>query len=412
MWRCFSTLGVFCALAASAWAENWPAWRGPQGTGVAQETGVPLKWSSTENVKWKVKLPAPGNSTPIVWEDRVFVSCAENNGAACSLICLNRQNGEELWKRTVATPGKQPTHETNPYCSSSPVTDGKAVYVWQDSAGFFAYDLDGKELWSKQLGEFQHIWGTAASPVLYQDLVILSAGPGLNTFVLAMNKANGEEVWRITPPGAASSKIDEFRGSWSTPVLHEVGGQTQLVVSMPNRLYALNPETGKEIWSCSGLGDLCYTSPLVSDDVVVAMSGYHGPALAVRTGGKGDITESHRLWRHEDRKLLPQRVGSGVLVGGHIYILNEPGNAWCLDAKTGEQLWEKRLAGRSWCSMVFVDGRIYATSEKGDTTVIEPNPNECKVLAENRVGELTRASLAISDGQVFQRTYEHLYCFE
>jgi outer membrane protein assembly factor BamB len=124
------------------------------------------------------------------------------------------------------------------------------------------------------------------------------------------------------------------------------------------------------------------------------------------------VTPTHRLWRHEERERLPQRVGSGVIVGEHIYILNEPGVAWCLDLKTGEQRWEKRLSGKSWCSMVHAAGRIYATSERGDTIVIEPNPSECKVLAENKVGELTRASLAISDGQVFQRTYEHLYCFE
>jgi outer membrane protein assembly factor BamB len=134
--------------------------------------------------------------------------------------------------------------------------------------------------------------------------------------------------------------------------------------------------------------------------------------MAVRTGGRGDVTDTHRLWLHEEKKLLPQRVGSGVIVGDHIYILNESGVAWCLAIKTGEQLWEKRLAPKSWCSMVHAAGRLYATSERGDTIVLEPNPNECRVLAENKINELTRASLALSNGQVFQRTYEHLYCFE
>lgn len=405
-------VGVAFVLAGPARAENWPAWRGPEGTGIAQETNVPLRWSATENVKWKAKLPGPGNSTPIVWENQVFLTCAENGGAHCALICFDRNTGKELWKRTAPAPGKQPTHGTNPFCSSSPVTDGQAVYVWQDSAGFFAYDLDGKELWRKDFGKFEHIWGTASSPVLYKDLVILSAGPGLNTFIVAMNKATGDEVWRITPPDATSKKVEEYRGSWSTPVLWESKGETQLIISMPQRLYALNPETGKVIWTCEGLGALCYTSPLVTKDLIIAMSGFHGPALAVRTGGQGDVTETHRLWIHETKNQLPQRVGSGVIVGGHIYILNEPGIAWCLDLKTGEKLWEERLTGRSWCSMVFAAGRIYATTEHGDTVVIEPNPNECKVLAESKVPELTRASLALSDGQVFQRTYEHLYCFE
>jgi outer membrane protein assembly factor BamB len=412
MIRVHFLFGLSCLLAAPAAAENWPQWRGPTGQGISQDAEVPLSWSAKENVKWKVKLPAPGNSTPIVWEDKVLLTCAEDGAAVCSLICFDRDTGQERWKKSVPAKFKQPTHGTNPYCSSSPVTDGKAVYVWHDSAGFFAYDLEGKELWSKELGEFKHIWGTASSPVLHKDLVIVSAGPGLNTFILAMNKENGEEVWRVTPEGATSEKVEEYRGSWSTPVFLEAQGQTQMIVMLPQRLAAFDPETGKEIWSSRGLGKLAYTSPLATKDVIVAMSGFHGPAMAVKAGGEGDVTDTHRLWLHEDRNLLPQRVGSGVIVGEHVYILNEPGVAWCLDLKTGEKLWEKRLSGTSWCSMVHAAGRIYATSERGDTIVIEPNPNECVVLAENKIGELTRASLAVSNGQVFQRTYESLYCFE
>jgi outer membrane protein assembly factor BamB len=412
MVRMLWIVGYSCLLAAPAAAENWPQWRGPTGQGISQESDVPLRWSASENVKWKVKLPAQGNSTPIVWGDRVFLTSAEDNAATCSLFCFDRSTGRELWKQSVPAKFKQPTHGTNPFCSSSPVTDGKAVYVWQDSAGFFAYDLDGKELWSKDLGEFKHIWGTASSPVLYKDLVILSAGPGLNTFLIAMNKETGDEVWRVTPEGATSKSVEEYHGSWSTPVFLEAEGGTQMILMLPQRLVAFDPETGKEIWSSRGLGKLTYTSPLVTKDVIVAMSGFHGPAMAVRTGGQGDVTDTHRLWLHEDRNLLPQRVGSGVVVGDHVYILNEPGVAWCLDIKSGERLWEKRLSGKSWCAMVYAAGRIYATAESGDTIVIEPNPNECVVLAENKVGELTRASLAISEGQVFQRTYQHLYCFE
>jgi outer membrane protein assembly factor BamB len=398
-------------LASAARAENWPQWRGPTGQGISQESDVPLEWSATKNVKWKVKLPGPGNSTPIVWEDKVFLTCAENGGTVCSLFCFDRKTGQELWKRS-ATAEKQLTHGTNPYCASSPTTDGKAVYVWLDSAGLFAYDFEGNELWRKDLGKFEHIWGTASSPVLYQDLVILSAGPGLNAFIVAMNKSTGEEVWRVTLPGMVSEKVEEYRGSWSTPVLYDFDGQTQMILMLPERLVALDPRTGKEIWFCRGLGKLTYTSALVSDEVIVAMSGFHGPSMAVKPGGQGDVTETHRLWLNEGNKLNPQRVGSGVIVGGNVYILNEPGHAWCLNPQTGERLWEKdRLTGTSWCSMVHAAGRLYATTERGDTVVLEPNPQECKELSRNQVSETTRASLAISDGQVFQRTYEHLYCF-
>ena len=172
----------------------------------------------------------------------------------------------------------------------------------------------------------------------------------------------------------------------------------------------MNPQNGGQIWTCGGLGALAYTSPLVEGDIIVAMSGFRGPAIAVRNGGSGDVTETHRLWRHEER--IPQRVGSGVIVDGHIYILNEPGFAWCIELESGEIVWKERLAGKSWCSMVHADGRIYASNEDGLTYVLDPSPEECRVLAENDLGELTRASPASSDGQIFLRTYEALYCIE
>lgn len=403
-------LAVWAALAR---AGDWPAWRGPQGLGIAEKKGLPVHWSATENVRWKVELPGPGNSTPIVWKSRVWISQATNEGKVRSLMCFNRADGQLLWRKDVAYDKPESTHNSNPYCSASPVTDGERVIVWHGSAGLFAYDLDGNELWSKDLGPFRHVWGNASSPVLYQDLVILSAGPGLEAFVVALDKKTGEEVWRINPPDAVSEKLDEFRGSWSTPVLHTVGRHTELLLSLPLRLVSYDPATGEELWRCEGLSKLAYTSPLAEGDIVVAMSGYHGPALAARTGGSGDVTDTHRLWLHE--KKIPQRVGSGVLVGGYVYILNEPGIAWCLDAKTGEKKWEQRVgtgSGRSWSSMCYADGRLYVITMNGETIVLEPTPEACKIIAQNPLEETTRASLAFSDGQIFIRTYNHLHCIE
>jgi outer membrane protein assembly factor BamB len=244
--------------------------------------------------------------------------------------------------------------------------------------------------------------------VIFKDLVILNAGPGMRTFLTAMNKDTGEEVWRRTIEDATSEKVDEFRGSWSTPVLFQDKGRDLMALSMPKRLIAFDPTTGETVWESAGLSLLAYTSPLVSAEVIVAMSGYHGPAIAVRTGGAGDVTESHRLWVQENKN--PQRVGSGVLVDGYLYILNEDGIAWCLDAVTGERKWEKRLGGRSWSSMSHVDGRLYAINMDGTTFVLEANPAECKVLAENHLDELVRASHAFSDGKILIRTYQHLWC--
>ncbi|HTN76671.1 MAG TPA: PQQ-binding-like beta-propeller repeat protein [Pirellulaceae bacterium] len=392
-----------------ATAENWPQWRGPWGTGVAQEKSAPLAWSKEKNVRWRVALPGPGNSTPIVWNNQVFVTCAAEEGRQRGLYCFDRQTGREQWQRVVEFTGDEPTHSTNPACSGSPVTDGERVIAWHGSAGLYCYDLAGKELWKKDLGKFEHVWGVGSSPVLYKDLVILNAGPGLNVAIIALKKATGEEVWRKEFEGMKSTKLDEFRGSWSTPVVHREGERDVLLLPLPEKLRAVDPLTGEELWSCGGASKLFYTSALTSNDVVVVMCGYTGPAFAVRGGGEGDVTQSHRLWLHTVKN--PQRVGSGVVVDGHVYILNEDGIAWCIDVVSGEVRWKERLGGgATWCSAVLVAGKIYFANTAGDTFIIEPNPQECRRLGKNSLGELMRASPAVSNGELFLRTYAALYC--
>lgn len=396
-------------------AADWLQWRGPLGTGQSQEPAAPLTWSKTENVKWKVSLDGPGNSSPIVVGQKVFITHAPAKSSLRGLRCYDRNTGELLWKHEVEYSDEELTHDTNPFCSPSPVSDGQRVVAWYGSPGIYCYDLTGKVLWHQDLGKVEHIWGFGSSPLIYQDIVILSFGPGVNAFVVALHKQDGREVWRREFPGQKSEKIDEYKGSWSTPVVHRENGRDVLLLSLPARLWAVEPRTGEDIWSCRGLGPLSYTSPLIAGDVVVAMSGYGGPALAVRSGGTGDVTDSHRLWIHDQPK-PPQRVGSGVVVDGYLYILNEPppAGAWCLDPKTGERKWEKpRLSpARSWCSMVHAAGRLYIANEAGTTFVLEPSTQECKVLAENKLGELTRASPAFSNGQIFIRTHQSLYCIE
>ena len=193
-----------------ALAGNWPQWRGPQGIGISDEVNLPLTWSAEDNIRWRTPLPGPGNSTPIVWEDRIFVSGAEDEGRIRTLMCFHRDNGELQWKRVVEFADDEPTHKTNPYCSSSPVTNGEIVVVWHGSAGLHAYDLDGNPIWQRDLGQFQHIWGNASSPVFFEDLVILNCGPGLRAFTAAFNVQDGETAWQIDPPIALSEKIDEF----------------------------------------------------------------------------------------------------------------------------------------------------------------------------------------------------------
>jgi outer membrane protein assembly factor BamB len=395
---------------AAARADNWPAWRGPTGQGQSVEKNLPVRWSATENVKWKVPLPDPGNSTPIVWGDKVFLTQATADGKRRSLWCLSRKDGAKLWERTVEYPEVEEKHATNTYCAESPVTDGERVVASFGSAGVYCYDLDGKELWRRDLGQAHHIWGTGASPIIHRDLVILNFGPGVRSFLVALSKADGAEVWRV---GERAGTAGEFYGSWSTPVVAEVKGRTELVVCWPGELKGHDPSTGKVIWNCKGMEKdgskdwLCYSTPLVGREVIVGLAGYNGAAIGVRAGGTGDVTDTHRLWRVS--KGNPQRVGSGVIVGDHVYSAEENGVA-CIELTTGKEVWKQPMQGQNWGSLVHADGRLYVTGAQGETLVLAAKP-ELEVIARNSLGrEVTRASVVPSDGDLFIRTYNHLWC--
>jgi outer membrane protein assembly factor BamB len=410
LWIVFSILALI-PLPHSR-AADWLQWRGPQGTGQTDIKSAPLEWSQEKNVKWRVELDGQGNSSPIVVGQRVFITHAPAKSKARGLRCYDRSTGDLLWKHEIEYAEAEKTHGTNPYCASSPTSDGQRIMAWYGSPGLFCYDLEGQVLWQKELGKVEHIWGFASSPVFYENLVILNYGPGTNAFVAAFDKTTGDEVWRKEYPEQKSEKIGDYRGSWSTPIFYKEGDRTLMLLTLPKRLWSIDPKTGEEVWWCDGgaRSELFYTSPIIAGDIAVAMCGYGGAAFAVRTGGQGDVTETHQVWRHPGN---PQRVGSGVVVDDLIYILNEPGIAWCLDPKTGEKKWEQRVDGaKSWCSTTHVAGRLYTGTEAGTTIVWEPTTEGWKVLAENKLGELTRASPAYSDGQIFIRTYQALYCIE
>jgi outer membrane protein assembly factor BamB len=402
---------VLFSCAAALPADNWPAWRGPHGDGHSAAKAPPLKWSGTENVRWKTPLPGPGNSSPIVWKDRVFLTQALDQGQRRAVLCLNRANGKLLWQHETRYTKKESTHETNPYCSASPVTDSERVIASHGSAGLVCYDFDGKELWRKDVGKLEHIWGNASSPILYGDLAILWCGPGERQFLLAVQKTSGATVWKHDEPGGKSGAAGpkEWLGSWCTPLIARVGNHDELILSVPKKVKGFDPKTGKQLWSCGGLGELVYASPVCSaDGIVVAVSGYYGPGLGVRAGGTGEVTDTRRLWHHQQRP--PQRIGSPVLVGGHAYLLNESGLAQCFDVKTGEDLWKKeRVSGETWSSPVHAAGRLYVPTMNGDTLVLSASP-KYELLARNKLGERVLSSLAMAGDEIFIRTYEHLWC--
>ncbi|MDA1141879.1 MAG: PQQ-binding-like beta-propeller repeat protein [Planctomycetota bacterium] len=398
-------------------AGDWPQYRGPSGNGHSTETGLPLEWGPEKNIKWRAPLPGPGNSSPIVLGQRVFVTVAIENGKHRHLYCFDRKDGKQLWVKTVEFDGNEPTHNTNPYCGSSPAADEERVVVWHSSAGLFCYDHEGKELWKRDLGKFAHIWGYGASPVIYKDKVILNCGPGERTFVITLDKKTGKTVWQTDEPGGASGlekrnpndKQAPWLGSWSTPQVVTVGGKDSVFVAMPHHIQAYDPDSGEVVWKCSGLGDLAYCDPMFGKDGGVAMSGYTGPAIGFKLGGTGDVTESHRLWRSTSKN--PQRIGSGVIIGNHLFMANEPGIAQCIELETGKELWKARLPGGNvWGSILHAEGRLYVTNQAGSTLVISPNPSELEILKVNHLNERSNSTPAFSDGEIFLRTFKAVYC--
>jgi outer membrane protein assembly factor BamB len=404
---------VLFVLAGNVFAADWPMFRGPDRNGLSSETNTPLNWSKDKNIKWKAALPMGGNSSPTVYGDRVFVTCAQDKkGTQRSLYCFDRNSGKELWHQAVDFGKAEPTHDTNPYCASSPAADGQRVIVWHGSAGVFAYDFDGKPLWKRDLGTFKHIWGYAASPVIMGEAVYMNCGPGDNTFVLALNRATGEVIWKTVEKGGAddkSPKTGSWVGTWSTPIVQKVDGRELVIVNQINTLKGFDAKTGELAWWCDGLGPLSYTDPLVGNGLIVGMSGYGGAAIGVKLAGSGDVTAANRLWRAEGN---PQRIGSGIVIGDHIYMSNEP-EISCIEMATGKVTWKQKFAGSNfWSPMTGTKDRLYITSTGGTTYVISPDPKEFKLLAKNELNERCNAAIAISNGQLFIRTWQNLYCVE
>jgi outer membrane protein assembly factor BamB len=430
------TVFVCCFLSApaahwqaSAEDQNWPQWRGPDGSGITSSTGVVSQWSPDKNVKWRIDLPEAGNSTPIVWQDRVFYTQPLSDSKQRTLRCVDRQTGRELWQRGVVDERPEASHQTNPYCSASPVTDGERVIAWFGSSGLFCWDLEGNELWRRDLGVQDHMWGYGSSPILHGDVCILLFGPGKNEFLLAVDKATGETRWQVDALDDQSERAlsgpendgnandftsdknrkERLRGAWNTPIVVEVDGHSELVAALPRRVCAFDPSTGEQLWTCGGYAPLAYASPMESDGVIIALGGYAGASLAVRAGGRGDVTETHRIW-HKPRD--SGWLGTGVVSDGKIYACSINGVLSCLDAQTGNELWKGRTdGGDTWSSITQSgDGRMFLLAQSGTTTVFQPNPKQLQVLAENKLDESTNASVVVAGKEILIRTDKSLWC--
>ncbi len=417
----FTLLVALCAgWPVASQAGNWSSWRGDlAGTGIVRDGELPLKWDTKKNVRWRVPLPDRGNSTPIVWGDKVFITQATESDKQRSVICFDKKNGALLWQKGVKYTKPEQTHKTNPYCSGSPVTDGRVVVANYASAGVAAYDLDGEELWHRDLGPQEHVWGNGTSPVLFGDICILYHGPGSNSTLYGLDKLSGRTLWkRKIEEKDDAKRVDGFRGrnggingAFTTPIVVEANGRHEVILSGANILWAFNPEDGGELWKCSGLNPLVYTSPVYDGNVVLSMGGYFGASIAVKPGGKGDVT-AKRVWH--DPRSKKNRLGTAVIRNGYAFFANMSGFAECVDMKTGKVVFEERLPSTannaaSWASPILVGDRVYVTNQSGDTNVFRAGP-KFELLATNSVGEYSNSTLAASDGAIFLRTHKSLWC--
>jgi outer membrane protein assembly factor BamB len=364
-----------------------------------------------------------------VWEDKVYLTQPLNETNERTIICFSLKDGKQIWQKGVQFAKEESTHRTNHYCSPSPVTDGERVIVWFGSAGLFCYDMDGNELWRRDLGPIEHMWGYGTSPILHGEICILNFGPGNREMLLGLDRRTGKDIWKVDPiglenetrlsgsenDGNAKSKADDppskmLRGSWGTPVLTEEG---TLVVNHPRRISGYDVNSGKLIWTCGGFGPLAYSSPIISSDNIVVLGGYFGGSLGLKPGGSGDITNTHRLW-HKPRD--GSWLGTGVEVDGHIYVSDMNGIFYCIDAKTGDEKWKKRLSvadgkGTTWGSATLTgDGLIYQLMQNGDTFIIRPSVDGFDQVARNTLAESSNSTIVVSGGKILIRTFETLWC--
>ena len=433
--RAFVLSAAVAAVASvGVHAANWPQWRGPGGQGISDEQQIPLDWSSTRNLAWKTPVAGQGHSQPIVWDNRVFLtsdiegppalghkapehriegeifkhpdSVGSDRQHRLNVLAFDLATGKQLWERT-AYDGTvfDDRHKRSSYAAATPVTDGTRVYAYFGPEGVYAYDFDGNLVWKASVGQFPLLgMGTGTSPVLYKNLLIIQRdeNAGDNSFIAALDTATGKEVWRTRRTVEAS---------WSTPVLVDVDGRTELVTNGNQLIVGYDPATGRELWRAKGVESNAIHTPLAGRGLVIATAGFPAKrVIAIRPGGSGDITGTDRIaWQYDKGTAY---VVSPILYGDYVYLVSDKGVLTCLDAKTGEVKYEGGrvpVPASFMASPVAVKDRLLLTSIDGDTFVIRAGPTH-EVIGTNAIGEPVYASLAVSQGRILVRGASHLFC--
>ncbi len=405
-------IGLLLTMPASA--ENWPCWRGPRGDGSSQETVVPVRWDgpSGENITWKTEIPGWGHSSPIVWNDRIFVVTCDEDTQARLLLCLERENGEILWQRTVIEAPLEKRHKLNSYASGTPATDGELVYVTFLEADFgsshevtpgdmvvAAYDFQGKQRWLVKPGRFASVHGYCSSPVLFEDMVIVNGDHDGDSYIAALDRRTGRTVWKVPR--------DHKTRSYCTPIIREIDGRTQMIFSGSLHVISMDPRDGSRHWKIDGPTEQYVASLVYNGKLVFLTAGfpeYH--ILAIRPDGHGNVTDTHIVWRTTRGCAY---VPSPIVYGDYFLVASDKGIGSCFVADTGERLWMERLGDHYSASLTEANGLIYFLADDGEMKVIRPG-SKLDIVQVNQLGEYCYASPAISNGQMFLRGEKHLFC--
>lgn len=397
-----ATLVLILVTASASLAENWPGWRGPRGDGSSQETGIPTRWSPEENIAWKVEVPGKGHASPVVWGDRIFIAtCAEDTRQRI-LLCYERATGQELWRKVVLEAPLEDKHILNSFASSTPATDGKFVYVtFLDGAEMVvaAYDFAGQQKWLVRPGGFSSKHGYCSCPVLFEGTVIVNGDHDGDAYLVALDNQTGSIRWKVDRENKTRSYV--------TPIIREIGDRTQLILSGSKCVASYDPRSGQRHWIIDGPTDQFVASIVYNEqlDLLFLTAGF--PELhmmAVRPDGTGNVTDTHIAWR---TKKGASYVPSPAAVGNYFLVVSDGGVASCFEAKSGDRLWMERIGTHYSSSPVVVEGLVYFTSDEGNTTVIRPG-EKLDVVAENKLGEYSYASPAVSHGQLIFRGEKHL----
>jgi hypothetical protein len=427
----FRSASLFAALlVSSSSAEDWPAWRGPRGDGTSLEQAVPTQWNATENISWQVEITGIGHASPIVFGDYIFlVTCIEETRERM-LLCLDRRTGKTVWRKVVIRAPLEAIHQLNSRASSTPATDGKYVYVSflepdgstvpaevvrkrsgelrADNTGkpvnpgsmcVAAYDMAGQRQWISRPGGFASVWGYCASPLVFEDKVIINGDHDGDAYIVALDRGTGETVWKV----ARENRIR----SHCVPLIRKLDGRSQMMVAGSHSIVSYDPHDGSRHWYTVGPKGRAVASPVFAAGLLLVSTAYPDREfLAMRPDGHGDVTDTHIAWRNGQSAPY---VPSPIAVGDYFLAVSDDGIASCFDAATGKRHWRERIGKRHTAALVAAAGLVYFLSDAGATRVVRPGA-QFELIAENRIGERCYASPAISRGQIFLRSEKHLLC--